>query len=135
MAGETGAKLEGLETVMSNLNARVAEIGGGTMAGLMAAGLQVQGTAQKRVPVEYGNLRQSAYTRKAQANEFAVEVGFSAAYAVFVHENMDQKLKGKPRPSGLGVYWGPEGQPKFLESAVRDETSNILNIIVSYAKR
>jgi hypothetical protein len=44
----------------------------------------------------------------------SVEVVYTSRYAVYVHENPEMKLKGKPRPSGLGNYWGPEGQSKFL---------------------
>lgn len=118
--------------VLKNVNAEIKKIEGVTMAGLFAAGLKVQALAQKRVPVEHGFLRASAYTRKT-ANGKGVEVGFSAAYAVYVHENMEQKLKGQPRPSGLGVYWGPDGQPKFLESALRD--TPIVSIVTSYSKQ
>lgn len=44
-----------------------------------------------------------------------VEVGYSAPYAIIVHELVEEKLKGIPRPSGRGVYWGPHGQSKFLD--------------------
>lgn len=52
-------------------------------------------------------------------NNPSVIVGFEAAYALYVHENKEQRLKGQPRPSGIGVYWGPKGQPKFLEEPAR----------------
>lgn len=48
-----------------------------------------------------------------------VVVGFSAQYALFVHENIEMKWKGKPRRSGIGTYWGPQGQAKFLEQPAR----------------
>ena len=90
------------------------------MKGLLTGGLIVQRDAQKHVPVEYGVLRQSAFTRKARNDKAikAVEVGFTAAYAAFVHENLEMKLKGRPRPSGKGVYWGPQGEARFLANAV-----------------
>lgn len=47
-------------------------------------------------------------------------VGYTSNYALFVHENIVQKLAGEPRPSGLGVYWGPAGEPKFLEGPARE---------------
>ena len=52
-----------------------------------------------------------------------VTVGYTASYALFVHENVEMKLKGKPRPRGRGLYWDPQGraQPKFLESVAREE--------------
>lgn len=124
--------LVGLDKVMSNFNRQVDEIQGRTVKGLYEAGLMIQAGSQKKVPVEYGFLRASAFTRiKDKVN---VEVGFSAKYAVYVHENMEQKLKGQPRPSGLGVYWGPQGQPKFLESTVTELSGQLLDIIAKSAK-
>jgi hypothetical protein len=124
----------GLSEVLKNLNREIKEIEGKTMAGLLAGGLVIQGEAQRRVPVEYGNLRGSAYTRKAQDGGLAVEVGFTAAYALFVHENLEQKLQGIPRPSGLGDYWGPAGEPKFLERAAADKSSQVVEMVRAYAK-
>jgi len=92
------------------------------------AGLLVEGQSNRRVPVEYGNLRGSSYARKAQDDPLAVEVGYTANYAVFVHENLEQKLAGEPRPSGLGTYWNPGG-PKFLERALNENRDSILAII------
>lgn len=130
------AAVKGTQDVLRRLNSELAGIAGRSMGGLLAGGLKVQALSQRRVPIEYGNLRASAYTRKAAnigtaggavargiigglaTEPLAVEVGYSASYALFVHENMQQKLKGQRRPSGLGVYWGPAGQPKYLESAV-----------------
>lgn len=125
--------LKGLDKVLKNLNKKVSQIEGRTIGGLLAAGAIVQAESQRRVPVEYGNLRASAFTRKAldTRNKKAVEVGYTAAYAMFVHENIEQKLKGEPRPSGLGVYWGPDGEPKFLENAFREKEADILSAIES----
>jgi len=88
------------------------------MAGLLEAGLQVQRVAQERTPVDTGNLKNSAFTRKE--GEMSVLVGFNAAYAVFVHENLEAKH--------------PTGQAKFLESALRDNRDAILRIIQERAK-
>lgn len=140
---KTGARVKGVEKVVKNLNKEIDKVQGRTLAGLYAAGLVIQATAQRRVPVEYGNLRASAYTRKKlQSNAAAglvgeargVEVGFAAAYAIYIHENMEQTLKGQARPSGLGVYWGPSGQPKFLESAMIDERDEVLRLVAAYAE-
>ena len=96
--------------------------------GAFAGGLKIQGYAQKNVPVEYGNLQASGYTQKIPLGS---EVGFSAEYEIYVHENMEQKLKGEPRPSGLGTYWNPGG-PKFLERAVNENGDEIVDIIEAY---
>jgi hypothetical protein len=127
--------VKGMDKVLQNLNKEISGIENRSMGGLLAAGLaHVQAPSQKRVPVEYGNLRGSAFTRKAQDGDLAVEVGFSAASALFVHENMEQKLKGEPRPSGLGTYWGPDGQPKFLESTVNENSDKIVDTVAAHAR-
>ena len=57
---------------------------------------------------------------KAAANDKASAItGYNSKVAIFVHENMEMKLKGQPRRSGIGVYWGPNGRSKFLESPAR----------------
>ena len=48
-----------------------------------------------------------------------VVVGYSAPYAMFVHESVGMVLQGLPRPSGIGNYWDPNGQAKFLEQPTR----------------
>ena len=122
--------IEGLSKVLDALNREVGKVKKRRLAGLMAAGLVVQGRSQRKVPVEYGKLRASAYTRKE--TEDSVVVGYSAVYARAVHENLEQKWKGKPRKSGIGSYWGPDGEPKFLERAFRQSKSEIVQIVRSY---
>ena len=51
-----------------------------------------------------------------------VIVGYTANYAVYVHEAVGMKLKGVKRsPPGKGKYWDPQGraQAKFLEEPAR----------------
>lgn len=153
MAAGWGAKTEGLEEVEKKLNEAIEKKHQFTIAGLWAGGLIIQRSSMQKVPVEYGNLRGSAYTRRAlrgstqiviEKREFApvdpmtdpdvIEVGFGAAYALWVHE-AEQHMKGMPRPSGLGVYWGPRGEPQFLEKAVEEEMSNVVRVIVEYGSQ
>lgn len=71
----------------------------------------------------------------------SVIVGFTQAYALFVHENIEMKWRGYPRdrqvrrdkegvartgykpatgPHSAGLFWGPTGQAKFLEAPARE---------------
>lgn len=61
--------------------------------GLIEAGLRLQRESMKIVPVDYGNLKASAFTRaEGQDTPYVVvTVGYTAAYAVYVHENLDAK--------------------------------------------
>lgn len=75
-----------------------------------------------------------------QASRVVVAVGFNAAYAIWVHENMEiwppgMRLAGIPRPT-KGYYWDPQGraQPKFLEAPARYLRKELAKIVVDYMK-
>jgi len=129
------AKVKGLDTVIKNLNKEINGLRQRTYSGLLAGGAFLEGAAKKKTPLVTGNLRASGYHRGLQKNPPAVEIGFSAAYAVFVHENLEQKLKGKPRPksAGGGTYWD-KGEPKFLENALLENQRKIFDIVKSHAE-
>jgi hypothetical protein len=126
--------VRGFDEVMRNLNEQINGIKDRSFAGLMEAGLKIEAGSNERAPREYGNLVGSSYTRKAQDDSLAVEIGYTAAYAVYVHEDLEMNLHGEPRPSGLGVYWGPKGENKFLEKTVRLNEKNIVEIVMQRAK-
>ena len=120
------AKLKGEARVL----ARIAQEVEGTVkrgrAALLGAGLIVEGEAKKRVPVEKGNLRASGYTQMDPNGKLYVRVGFSAAYALWVHESIGMVLRGKPRPSGIGQYWGPKGEARFLANALTAKKTQVV---------
>lgn len=126
---------EDVETVFRKLNARINNLKEVTLDGLLAGGFIILRQAQQWVPVEHGKLRASGYCRRSPVDPAIVEIGFSAAYAIYVHENLEQKLKGQPRPSGLGTYWGPNGRPRFLAAAAKATGKEVVDTIVSRAKR
>lgn len=64
----------------------------------------------------------------------SVRVGYSAPYAGAVHEKVDMVLQGIPRPSGIGVYWGPHGQAKFLEEPTRTLSKGMGEFITAQVK-
>lgn len=77
--------------------------------------------------------------RAVRGGAAKVAVGFTAKSALYVHENMEPKTLGvgKPRPSGLGHYWGPADYgPKFLENPMREMTGDgTFNMILVQALR
>jgi hypothetical protein len=127
-------QLKGMESILRNINAEVAKVEGRTVGGMLALGNVVLNRSNKRVPREYSNLYASGYARMAQNQRTAVEVGYGAAYALAVHEKVGMKLKGKPRPSGLGVYWGPHGEAKFLEKALRESQKDAAAIVGRFVR-
>ena len=126
--------VKGFDEVMRNLNDQINGIKDRSMAGLLEAGLKIEARSNQRVPREYGNLAGSSYARKAQDGGMAVEIGYTAEYALYVHEDLEMSLKGEARPSGLGVYWGPNGENKFLEKTLRENADLIVKIIEQRAK-
>lgn len=156
-------KLTGLKTVLSNLKKATRNISQGASRGLVKGGQFLQGESMKIVPVQFGNLRGSAFTRRMAL--FHVIVGYTASYAAFVHENPDaahgkdfnikhaDKIAGanatlKFNPAGQVIgqkagttrhrIWfnrGERQQWKFLEKPVRDKRAEILQIIATEARK
>ena len=123
--------IDGLDDLNKDLRKIAKKSPDAVTRGAFAGALLVQREAQKNVPVEFGNLKGSAYTQKIM---LGAETGFTSAYALFVHENMEQVLKGEPRPSGLGTYWNPGG-PKFLERAVNEHMSEVVDLVEAYLEQ
>lgn len=97
------------------------------VGGLRELCQKIQRNSDQRVPVEYGNLRASSFLEQdiKPGHGAAFEVGYTSNYAVYVHENLEMKWEGKPRRSGIGVYWGPRGENKFLEKAFNEEAGKL----------
>lgn len=127
--------MPGARETKANISKELAERKRGARAGAMAAGHLVERRSKALVPREYGNLVNSGYTQPDPDNPNGVIVGYTANYAAAVHEKIGMKLKGKPRPSGKGVYWGPKGEAKFLEKPFRESRDDIKRIIASYTKK
>lgn len=112
---------KGLRAVQRNLALAIKSINGRTAAGVLKAGLYVQARAMPETPVEYGKLRASAVTTADMVNGNPVAVvAYTAAYAPFVHENMEARH--------------PVGKAKFLEATVMQEKDAIVRIIAREAR-
>jgi hypothetical protein len=114
--------------------------------GLLRGALVLQRESQKMVPVDTGNLKASAFTRyELLRGEPSYLIGYTASYALFVHEAIGMKLKGEKRQpyyidgqkrGGKGRYWDPQGQsgPKFLEGPARTKRREIRAAVISEMK-
>jgi hypothetical protein len=67
----------------------------------------------------------------AKSTDVSVIVGYTAAYALYVHERIEMKLRGLPRKGGKGSYWDPQGraQAKFLEAPARLYQRQIAEVV------
>jgi hypothetical protein len=91
-----GIKIKGLDIVTKNLRTAGFLSGAGLETGLKRSGLLIQRASMREVPVDKGNLRGSAFTRKigGAGAHSVIAVGYTAKYALFVHENL-QATHGK----------------------------------------
>jgi hypothetical protein len=153
--------ITGMPELMSRLKGAGKRIEMGVTRGLVKGGRFLQRESQKIVPVQTGNLRGSAFTRKLTAKH--VTVGYTASYAAFVHENLDaahgrafnvkhaaaiaranRRLRFKQgkvvgqkageRRSTTFFNRGENQQAKFLERPAREKRLEILNIVAAEAR-
>lgn len=133
------AGITGLQNVLRNIKAREASMAAGVSTGLRIAGLRLQRESQLKVPVNFGVLKNSAYTRVSGTGwATEVHVGYTAAYALYVHESVGMVLQGQDRQGfrAKGKYWDPQGraQAKFLEEPARTLGPELRAIIRSHSK-
>lgn len=105
----------GLNTWLKNLTQAHERLTAGKRAGLMKAGLLVRREAQKLTPIDQGNLRASAYSGLDPIAARYVEVGYTAHYAPYVHEDLEARHE--------------VGQAKFLEEAVARKRKEVLEVM------
>lgn len=134
-------QITGAATVVRNMRGFTARMGTKVPGALMRAGARLQRESALLVPVEFGNLKASAYSVSFGRGFRAVtEVGYTAAYALWVHEKVAMKLRGQPRkpsPPHIGRYWDPQGraQAKFLEEPARRLAPQLLADVESELRR
>ena len=93
-----------------------------------------------------------AYADSPNKVQDAVIVGYTAAYALYVHENREMKWRGFPRDrsirkegdiartgysagSGKGLFWGPQGRAGFLLDVARELSRELGEIVAKGLKR
>jgi hypothetical protein len=81
------------------------------------------------------NLRKKLTKAMERGGDCAVLVGYTAQYAIYVHEMLEMVHPGEPRASGKGEYWGPGFYgPKFLEGPARQYTKELAQIVRDAAR-
>lgn len=113
--------ISGFDNVLRNLNQKIGMIKSKSRQGLKVAGLIVEGASKRMTPVDTGNLRAGTYTELLEiSGNVGVEIGYTANYAVFVHERTELHHNF--------------GQAKFLEEALKQNERQILGAIAGKAK-
>jgi hypothetical protein len=153
-------KMTGMDKVIDNLHKAEALFAAKVTRGLKKAGLFLQAESQAIVPVHLNHLKPSAFTRLAGTPlKPDVIVGYTAGYAVYVHENLEAlhgnafniayadkinahtRVIKKGKKAGELRYtskrWRPRGenqQAKFLETPMRTKRKEMMAIIKSEIK-
>lgn len=136
--------IEGFDTVIKNLQKEITRIEGASMAGIIEAVAMIRVDMEKTpplIPVDTGNLRSSWTTTPiVKSKRKGLLFGFSANYALWVHEMVDADFKSPRLRYGPGKgkkrwYTPREGAgAKFFESAMSRNRERILEIIRNRAK-
>jgi hypothetical protein len=118
-------KVTGAKGVIASLAAHRGTVRLAAESGLMEAGLYLKAASLKEVPRATGNLANSAYVKPmgmgSVAGDPVVEIGYSAVYALSVHENpragktRGVSPQGKKYTEPHGVRWARGGNWKYLE--------------------
>tara|TARA_R110000751_G_scaffold152635_1_gene257750 strand:- start:5668 stop:6120 length:453 start_codon:yes stop_codon:yes gene_type:complete len=140
----TQGKLFGVKKLTQQLISTKTNNAKALRRGLYKAGLQLQRESMKIVPIQTGHLRASAFTRNVGSDSRpVVHVGYTAKYALFVHEIVDNahgadfnkkhagkiaKAKGKARK--VWFNRGINQQAKFLEKPLRDHHVRLVTIVL-----
>lgn len=126
--------VKGIQRVRRNLKkALTTEITRRAESAMHQAAALVGGEAALLTPVDLGTLINSQYrTVVVDGMVVRATIGYTAQYAAAVHEAKGT-TKGKRRPKikGLerGMYWAPDGEPKFLKKAGDKSRTEIGRII------
>lgn len=138
---------KGIQRVKLKMRQVTEDIGGQrTNAAIYAVLSQGQAMAATLTPIDTGHLVNSAFG--PVVNGKTGRVGYTAEYAFWVHQ-APGKLKGQPRQhfgktsgglsfgggTGVGNYWDPKAEPKFLSNGFDRIKPAIPQILkVAYAR-
>lgn len=123
MAKRTGPGLLGIEKVMRNLNIQLKKMEVKSVAGMLIGAAIIRRDMDMTpplIPIDTGNLRASWFTTSGYSGRGPfVLMGFTASYALFVHE-MNWR-QGKRPGSG----------PKFFEASISRNKDKVLAAIAT----
>lgn len=140
-------KLKGVKNMVGKMRRVSTSLSGAAARGLKKGGRHLLRESMLIVPVQTGNLRGSSFIRVFGSGwKTDVQVGYTAGYAVFVHENLQkvhgkafnikyaseiEAAKGTKRGTARGgmIRRGEQQQAKFLEAPMKSERTEILKII------
>jgi len=149
----TFLRISGIPNLLKNLKTSANVVNKNIEKGLARASYFLYRRSQDLVPVQLGNLKGSGYWRRSVAhskNATAIfSIGYTAAYAVYVHENLEaahgraynvkhaDNIRNPKRSHTVRSGNTPRGsgqQAKFLEQPCRQYRMQLLRIILQASK-
>lgn len=138
------AEVTGIEAANKRLNDEVKKLGRLSERFVVKSMISISAQTVPMIPVDTGFLLNSEYRKVRKVGDgFEGEIGYGAEYAPYVHE-APGTLKGQPRAhfgktregvqfgggTGVGNYWDPDGEPKFLEKGVTAFVEDELDALI-----
>ncbi|EPC4018165.1 HK97 gp10 family phage protein [Enterobacter kobei] len=135
-----GIKVKGVSQAKKHLKDVINDVKGRkVIRALQSAMILIGARAAYYTPIDTSTLINSQFREIDAGGVFITgRIGYSANYAVYVHE-ASGKLKGQQRAhfgttragqqfgggTGTGNYWDPHGEPQFLTKGANDERDNL----------
>jgi len=126
--------IQGIDNVTKGLEKALVRYQAGAAAGMIEAVAFLRedmDTTPPLIPVDSGNLRGSWFTsfvKDIQAGRTLI-FGFSANYALYVHERLEGAQWGQGGVVGIVNWNRPDSGPKFMEAALKRNTEQIMRIL------
>jgi len=132
--------IQGIDSVIRGLEKSLVRYQAGASAGMIEAVAflrQDMDTTPPLIPVDIGNLRASWFTsfvKDLQAGRTII-FGFSANYALYVHERIGGGEWGEGGTVGIVNWSRPGSGPKFMEAALKRNTQEIMRILQANTRK
>ena len=138
------AEVTGIEAANKRLNEEVVKLGRLSERFVVKSMISISAQTVPMIPVDTSFLLNSEYRKVRKVGDgFEGEIGYGASYAPYVHE-APGTLKGQPRAhfgktregvefgggTGVGNYWDPDAEPKFLEKGVMAFVEDELDALI-----
>lgn len=141
-------KIKGVNIVLHNTRQEILSIRRSATRGLFALGFELYNDSAEQTPVVTGNLRGSEYIEGKAGRNPKIEVGYTASYAPFIHENpragKTEGVSPKGRKYTAGkttsgkksnrIVFSVVGNWKFLENPLKAIESRFKKYIDNYIR-
>lgn len=139
--------------VLSKISTIAKKAASNELAAIAKATLFLRAESQKLCPVVTGTLKNSIYTKVYNLGPNKVEgiIGYSAKYAIYVHENpragqvgksstpagaaYSRTYRPKKRKKSKAKVFSTVGQWKFLETPVKERANDVFAIMAAEMAR